>query len=90
MPGRIQMIVEHRMYLPVAALIALAAVGVAARFGRAGMVALLAWAGALGCLAESRNAVYRDAYSYGATRSPNARTMIGRTTTSPTRWSTAG
>ena len=63
MPGRIQMIVEHRMYLPVAALIALAAVGVAARFGRAGMVALLAWAGALGCLAESRNAVYRDAYS---------------------------
>jgi tetratricopeptide (TPR) repeat protein len=63
MPGRIQMIVEHRMYLPVAALVALAAVGVAARCGRPGIVALLAWAGALGFLTESRNAVYRDARS---------------------------
>jgi tetratricopeptide (TPR) repeat protein len=63
MPGRIQMIVEHRMYLPVAALLTLAAVGAASRFGRAGLVALLAWAAALGCLTESRNTVYRDAYS---------------------------
>jgi tetratricopeptide (TPR) repeat protein len=63
MPGRIQMIVEHRMYLPVAALITLAAVGMAARFGRAGLMALLAWACALGCLTESRNRVYHDAYS---------------------------
>jgi tetratricopeptide (TPR) repeat protein len=63
MPGRIQMIVEHRMYLPVAALLTLAAVFVAGRFGKAGLVALFAWAAALGCLAESRNAVYRDAYS---------------------------
>jgi protein O-mannosyl-transferase len=61
MPGRIQMIVEHRMYLPIAAVIALVAVGVVARCGRAGMVALLAWAGALGGLTENRNLVYRDA-----------------------------
>ena len=63
MPGRIQMIVEHRLYLPVAALIVLAAVAVAARCGRCGIVALLAWAGALGCLTESRNAVYHSARS---------------------------
>src|SRR5208283_2552965 len=63
MPGRIQMIVEHRMYLPIAALITLVAIGVGARCGRAGIVALLAWAAALGGLAESRNLVYRDARS---------------------------
>ena len=63
MPGRIQMIVEHRMYLSLAALIALVAVGVAARYGRPGVVALLVWAGVLGCVAERRNAVYRDARS---------------------------
>jgi len=34
-----------------------------ARCGRAGIVALLAWAGALGGLAESRNLVYGDARS---------------------------
>ena len=63
MPGRIQMIVEHRMYLPIAALITLVAIIVTARCGRAGIVALLAWAGALGGLAESRNLVYGDARS---------------------------
>ncbi len=63
MPGRIQMIVEHRMYLPVAALIVLVSVAVASRFGRAGIVALLAWAAALGCLTESRNTVYQTARS---------------------------
>ena len=63
MPGRIQMIVEHRMYLSLAALIALIAAGVAARCGRRGVVALLALAGGLGCLTESRNTVYRDARS---------------------------
>jgi tetratricopeptide (TPR) repeat protein len=63
MPGRIQMIVEHRMYLPIAALIVLVSAAVASRFGRAGIVALLAWAAALGCLTEGRNRVYRSARS---------------------------
>ena len=65
-PGRIQMIVEHRMYLPLAALIALIAAGVSARCGRRGVVALLALAGGLGCLTGSRNTVYRDARSLWA------------------------
>lgn len=63
MPGRIQMIVEHRMYLPVAAIVVLVAVGVTLRCGRAGIAALLVWAVALGCLTESRNNVYRTARS---------------------------
>ncbi len=61
MPGRIQMIVEHRMYLSLAALIALVAAAVAGRFGRRGLVALFALAAGLGCLTASRNAVYHDA-----------------------------
>jgi len=63
MPGRIQMIVEHRMYLPVASVITLVGVMVAARWGRIGILALLAWAAALGGLTESRNSVYRSARS---------------------------
>jgi len=63
MPGRIQMIVEHRMYLPLAALVTLIAVAVAERCGRRGLVALLALAIGLGCLTETRNNVYRDARS---------------------------
>jgi protein O-mannosyl-transferase len=61
MPGRIQMIVEHRMYLPLAAVIALVAGGVAARSGRRGLTALLVLAAALGGLTERRNEVYRSA-----------------------------
>jgi protein O-mannosyl-transferase len=61
MPGRIQMIVEHRMYLPLAAVIALVAGVVGARGGRRGLTALLVLAAALGCLTESRNQVYRSA-----------------------------
>ena len=63
MPGRIQMIVEHRMYLPLAALIALFAVGVATHFGRRGVVALFVLAGGLGWLTASRNTIYRSARS---------------------------
>ena len=63
MPGRIQMIVEHRMYLPLAAVIALVAGMVAGRCGRRGLVALLATAVGLGWLAAERNAVYRSAES---------------------------
>jgi tetratricopeptide (TPR) repeat protein len=61
MPGRIQMIVEHRMYLPLAAVIAAVAGGLAARGGRRGLAALLVLAAALGCLTERRNEVYRAA-----------------------------
>jgi tetratricopeptide (TPR) repeat protein len=61
MPGRIQMIVEHRMYLPLAAVIAAVAGGVAARGGRRGLTALLVLAAGLGCLTERRNEVYRAA-----------------------------
>ena len=60
MPGRIQMIVEHRMYLPLAAVTVLIAVG-AARGGRRGFAALLVLAIALGALTERRNEVYRSA-----------------------------
>jgi tetratricopeptide (TPR) repeat protein len=63
MPGRIQMIVEHRMYLPLAAVIALVAGLVAGRCGRRGLVALLAAAVGLGWLASERNTVYRTAES---------------------------
>lgn len=59
-PGTIQMIVEHRMYLPLAAVIALV-VGVAvARFGRPALAPFLALALAAGVLTEQRNTVYRS------------------------------
>jgi tetratricopeptide (TPR) repeat protein len=61
MPGRIQMIVEHRMYLPLAAVIALVAGGVRTWSGRRGLAALLVLAAALGFLTEQRNEVYRTA-----------------------------
>ena len=63
MPGRIQMIVEHRMYLSLAAPVVIIAAAVAARCGRRGVFALLALACGLGCLTENRNRVYRDARS---------------------------
>ena len=59
-PGTIQMIVEHRMYLPLAAVLALV-VGVAvARLGRPALVPLLALALAAGVLTEQRNRIYRS------------------------------
>jgi tetratricopeptide (TPR) repeat protein len=58
-PGTIQMIVEHRMYLPLAAVIALV-VGVAVdRLGRPALAPFLALALAAGVLTGQRNAVYR-------------------------------
>ncbi|HUL55305.1 MAG TPA: tetratricopeptide repeat protein [Opitutaceae bacterium] len=63
MPGRIQMIVEHRMYLPLAAVIVLLAGLVARHCGRRGLMALLAAAAGLGWLAAERNEVYRTAES---------------------------
>ena len=57
-PGTIQMIVEHRMYLPLAAVLALLVGGAAARWGRAGLAAGLALAVAAGVLTEQRNRDY--------------------------------
>lgn len=59
-PGTIQMIVEHRMYLPLAAVIALVAGGLANRFGRRSLAALLVLALAAGVLTGRRNVVYRS------------------------------
>lgn len=61
MPGRIQMIVEHRMYLPLAAIIVLLVVGGAARWGRRVIVMGLVLAAGLGWLAERRNETYGSA-----------------------------
>jgi tetratricopeptide (TPR) repeat protein len=59
-PGRIQMIVEHRMYLPLAAVLALVVGAVTVRCGRRGLVAFLALAAGLGWLTARRNEVYRS------------------------------
>jgi len=60
-PGRIQMIVEHRMYLPLAAMVILFVAGLERWAGRRGVLAGLVLAGALGVLTERRNADYRTA-----------------------------
>ena len=61
-PGAMQVIVEHRMYLPLAAVIAAVVVGVARAFPRRGLTALAmaALALPLGLLTERRNALYND------------------------------
>ena len=59
-PGTIQMIVEHRMYLPVAAVIAPAVLGLHAAIGRRCWVVLAALALGLGLLTARRNEYYRS------------------------------
>ncbi len=59
-PGSIQMIVEHRMYLPLAAVIALIVGAVVARLGRHSMAIFLALAVVAGVLTERRNRVYQS------------------------------
>ena len=59
-PGTTQIVVEHRMYLPLAAVIALLAGGLAARFGRRGVAALLLLALGAGVLTVRRNADYES------------------------------
>ncbi len=59
-PGTIQMIVEHRMYLPVAAVIAPAVLGLYAAIGRRCWPVLAALALGLGLLTARRNADYRS------------------------------
>ncbi|HVT72201.1 MAG TPA: tetratricopeptide repeat protein [Lacunisphaera sp.] len=62
-PGTLQMTVEHRMYVPLAAVIALVAGGLVARFGRGGLVVLLALAVPAGIATFARNALYRDPFA---------------------------
>ena len=57
-PGVMQVIVEHRMYLPLAALLILVGVGVAGWLGRRGLCGLLALAVGAGWLTFRRNADY--------------------------------
>jgi tetratricopeptide (TPR) repeat protein len=59
-PGTIQMIVEHRMYLPAAAVIAAAVLGLHAAIGRRSWVLFAALALALGLLTARRNEDYRS------------------------------
>jgi len=63
MPGRLQMIVEHRMYLPLAALLALAVGAAALRWGRRGLGPFLALALPLAWLTVQRNTTYASALS---------------------------
>jgi tetratricopeptide (TPR) repeat protein len=60
MPGTIQMIVEHRMYLPVAALIAAGVLGVHALIGRRSLFLFGLLAVALGWVTIQRNRDYRS------------------------------
>jgi tetratricopeptide (TPR) repeat protein len=60
MPGRIQMIVEHRMYLPLAAVMTLAAMGIHAAARRQSWVVFAALALGLGMLTARRNEDYRS------------------------------
>ena len=62
-PGTIQMIVEHRMYLPLAAAIAGAVAGMHALLGRRSLVLWGALAIGLGWLTFSRNATYASELS---------------------------
>jgi tetratricopeptide (TPR) repeat protein len=59
LPGMTQMIVEHRMYLPLAAVVALVVGTALAVFGRRSLVVLVALAVAGGVLTVRRNADYR-------------------------------
>ncbi len=60
MPGRIQMIVEHRMYLPLAAMMTLAAMGIHAAVRRQSWMVFAALALGLGMLTARRNEDYRS------------------------------
>ena len=60
MPGTTEMIVEHRMYLPLAAVAAGAAWGLGRLGGRRALWALCAWALVLGAMTAERNRIYRS------------------------------
>jgi tetratricopeptide (TPR) repeat protein len=60
LPIATEVMAERRMYLPLAALAALAAAGSFVLAGKRGMIALLAVAAGLGALTVQRNRVYRS------------------------------
>jgi protein O-mannosyl-transferase len=57
-PGTVQMIVEHRMYLPLAAAMVAVTVALHSALGRHGWMVVLAWSGALALLTFQRNQTY--------------------------------
>ena len=59
MPGKLQMVVEHRMYLPLAAVMTLAAIGIHAAVRTRSWIVFAALALGLGALAERRNENYQ-------------------------------
>jgi len=59
-PSTVQTIVEHRMYLPLAAVLALAVGAVVLGLGRRGLVLLAVLAVGVGWLTARRNALYQD------------------------------
>ena len=83
MPGRIQMIVEHRMYLSLAAVMTLAAMGIHAAVRRQSWVVLAVLALGLGLLTVRRNEDYRSEltiWSDTVSKRPNnerAHTILG-------------
>jgi tetratricopeptide (TPR) repeat protein len=80
LPAATQMIVEHRMYLPLAAVIALLVVGVYRISGRNGLAALVALGCVLGGLTHRRNHDYRtevDLWQDTVNKSPDNLTARG-------------
>ena len=74
-PGRVQMIVEHRMYLPLAAVTTFAAIGIHATAKRHTWALLVLLALGLGCVTAQRNEDYRSGLAiWGDTiaRRPNS------------------
>jgi len=61
MPGTVQTIVEHRMYLPLAAVLALVIAGVFRLAGARGLVVLAVAVPVLGAVTFQRNADYHSA-----------------------------
>lgn len=59
-PGTIQMIVEHRVYLPLVAVVALVVAGLQITLGRRALPALAVIAMAMGVLTFARNHTYRS------------------------------
>lgn len=95
-PGALQMIVEHRMYLPLAAVIAFVGGAAAPRLGRRGLLAAgTVLALAAGTVTWRRNAVYQDEVALWhdtiAKRPDNARTYnnLGRHHYLADRWEEA-
>jgi hypothetical protein len=63
LPATLQIIVEHRMYLPLAAILAFLVMGAYALAGRRAIPVLLVLAAGAGCLTFSRNVTYRTELS---------------------------